>query len=349
MFATFSKVLFLLTIMCAISACSTLPDQSNIETRAKQFAAKSSKSSQSLLQLAKLKLQKADTELLAFYAPTYLYNANQSYEEATTLYKQEADDSDIRHHAQLTVQYVESGLRNKKMVTNYLADSLQSRAVLEKLNAPSLFPNEFQTITEQHLELIKQVEQRKEREAKANQKPIIQAMQALEVKTVEQTHLGKTQTMLKQAEALNAAKLLPKTYADTLNQIQQIEHFIAENPRQKKKIKAFTQDSLFAAERLYSLTRLANKIVSAKEASTEDIVTHIEQQFERIANHLKHEDIRNLSLEDQSLLLSQYGAKVITKNRHNVYAAKQEKELEKWKRKVVLLEAEVRRLKRQSN
>lgn len=349
MYLQLHKPLFLLAFIFVLSACSSLPDQKSIDTKAAQLSQKSTSPTQTLLQHAKLKIQKANTELLAFYAPTYMEKAQESYNKAKELYTDNTEPEDIQLQAQLAMQYVESGIRNKKMVKEYLTDSLNHRAVLEKLKTDTLFPTEFAVVTEQQLELIRQVEQRKEIEARNQQKAIIKAMKALEVKTIEQTYLSKTYTMLKQAESLKAAQRLPSIYQETLAQIKQIEAYISENPRNKTQINQYSQDSLFSAERLFSLSRLANQLENTQEDELENWVISLENQMQSIAQAMQHDDIRNLSLADQSLILSQYGKKILKQNKHTTPALKQQKELEKWKRKVVLLEAEIRRLKRHSN
>lgn len=343
------KALFLLTITSILGGCSSLPDEKNIDTRAEQLATKSAKPSQSLLQQAKLKLHKADRELLAFYAPTYFEKATESYSKAKSLYEEHAKDYDIHLASQLSIQYVESGLRNKKIVQEYLADSLKNRTILKQLKADRLYPEAFKAITEQHLALIKQVEQREEMAAKNQQKPLIQAMKALEVKAVERTYLTETYAVIDQAKALLSDERLPSTFKQTMDQIHQIERYIANNPRNKDQIRKYTEDSLFAAQRLLSLAQVASKINSLTPESLEGWVLKQDAQFQKIAHAMKHEDISNLSPADQSLLLSQYASKLINQHKQAYKAIKQQKEMDKWKRKVVLLEAEIRRLKRQQN
>ncbi|GAA6134177.1 hypothetical protein NBRC116188_09660 [Oceaniserpentilla sp. 4NH20-0058] len=343
------KPLFLLAFTLLLSACSSLPDQKIINSKATQLSQKNNSSTQALLQNAKLKIQKANTKLLAFYAPTYMEKAQESYNKAKELYADNAETKDIQLQSQLVMQYVESGVRNKKMVKEYLASSLNHRAVLEKLKTDTLFPAEFAVVTEQQLELIRQVEQRKEIEARNHQKAIIKAMKALEVKTIKHTYLSKTYTMLKQAESLKAAQHLPTIYQETLAQIKQIEAYISENPRKKTQINQYSQDSLFSAERLFSLSRLANQLENKQEGELENWIISLENQMQSISQAMQHDDIRNLSLADQSLILSQYGKKILKQNKYTSSALKQQKELAKWKRKVVLLEAEIKRLKRQSH
>lgn len=344
-----TKSLYLLTFYFFLSACSTLPDQQNLNLRAEKTAQKSTRSEQSSLQLAKLKLQKANTELLAFYAPSYLEQAQTEYKQATDFYTQKEPTPKIRLHAQLSIEWVEAGLRNKKMVREYLSTSLANREVLLKLKADTYFPMAFAEVEQAHLVLIKQVEQRKETQAQKDEKELVRAMTNLEVRTIGHTHLSKSYVMLKQALELGAEQYLADTHKETVDQLKYTEQYIRQNPRDKKTIKGLASDSLFLCERLFSLTRLANNMQHAKESAIEALVLKHEAHLTRIAESVNYKDIRNLSLDDQSLLISQFAKKVHKRNDRSAPIKDNKAELEKWQRKVVLLQAEVRRLEKTPN
>ncbi|MFY0641497.1 MAG: hypothetical protein JXR16_10665 [Bermanella sp.] len=341
-----AKSLYLILFSIFIGACSTLPDQKNLNIRAEKAAQNSKQSEQSALQSAKVKLQKANTELLAFYAPTYLEQAQSEYAQATKLYNQKESSEEIRLHAQLTVEWIEAGLRNKKMVREYLSASLANRAVLLNLKANEHFPESFKEIEDKHLALIKQIEQRKEVQSQQDEKPLLKAMSELEVRTIGHTYLSQSYVMLQQATALGADKYLVNTHKEIIDQLKSTEQYIRQNPRDKKTIKGLADDSLFLSERLFSLARLANQMQQAKEGNLEAVVLKQEQLLQQISEAIHYKDIRNLSLEDQSLLISQFAGKVLKNKYKTTPATNNKKELEKWKRKVVLLQAEIRRLEK---
>lgn len=344
-----AKSLYLIVFSIFISACSTLPDQKNLNIRAEQTAQQSQQSEQSALQSAKMKLQKANTELLAFYAPTYLKEAQTEYTQATKLYNQKEPTSEIRLHAQLTVEWVEAGLRNKKMVREYLSASLANRDVLLNLKANEYFPESFKEIEDKHLALIKQVEQRKEVQAQQDEKELLKTMDELEVRTIGHTYLSQSYVMLEQANALGADKHLINTHKETIEQLKSTQQYIRQNPRDKKTIKGLADDSLFLSERLFSLARLANQMQLAKEGGLEAVILKQEQLLQQIAQAVHYKDIRNLSLEDQSLLISQFAGKVLKNKYKTAPVTNSKEELEKWKRKVVLLQAEIRRLEKSAH
>ena len=342
------KSLFLFTLFASLMACSSLPDQKNIDLRAEQTAQKSPKSSQFFLQQAKSKLQKSHIESLAFYAPTYLEQAQNAYDEASALYLEKTNSDKVKRQAQLSIELIEAGLRNKKMVKEYLPASLANRQVLSKLNAAKYFPQAAKDIDNSHIELIKLIEQREEIKAQKNEQTLLRAMRNLEVATLGQIYLSKSYTMLAQANDLGVQKNLPNLYQQTLSELKKTENFIQQNPRDKKNISGLAQDNLFNTERLFSLARLAQKIAHAKEGDIETLIIKQEGLLQTIATAIGYKDISNVSMQDQALLLSQYAKKLKSAKHVQTQTGNDTQELERWKRKVVLLQAEIRRLEKQS-
>ncbi len=70
-----------------------------------------------------------------------------------------------------------------------------------------------------------------------------------------------------------------------------------------------------------------------------------------MGKELEHPDIRNLSFNDQSLLLAAESKSVMKKLKKpkSRQGKISQADLDKWKRKVVLLQAEVRRLQKALN
>jgi hypothetical protein len=113
-------------IFLVLGACASLPDDKNLRNHAASVSASSTLSSTSFLQRAKLKLKKGKSEALNLYAPSYFESAQNAYKEAQQAYKDKEDSSNIKLHTQLTIEYIESGIRNKKVVKDALKKSLKT-------------------------------------------------------------------------------------------------------------------------------------------------------------------------------------------------------------------------------
>lgn len=340
--------IFSLALLCA---CASLPDQKSLSKRAEDIALKTSNSSATSIQNANLSLKKAHSESLQFYAPSYLAAAQQAFDDAQKKYHQDPKHNDVAIQSQLCIELVNSGLRNKKVVLDTLPKSLKQRAVLMELSSPKLFPEKFSKVENLQLELIKSIEQRKLDDAKANEASVIKAMVQLEIETLDASYLAKAQLSLNEAIAINAKTLMSKTYQQTVNTLQDSKQFIRQNPKDYLRIEDLAQQADLAAQRLLTLTIQANRLQAAKENSLESIILNQEEQFLRIATALAITDIDHKPFNDQSLIMTKAVEQLTQKQSHktNKNSPVSQQELDRWKRKVVLLQAEVRRMQRLIN
>ncbi|MEY8205569.1 MAG: hypothetical protein RPR40_10920 [Bermanella sp.] len=343
--STFRLVISALAIV-ALAACASLPDDASLKRQAQSVSSASKLSSTSFLQRAKLRIQKGKSEALSLYAPSYLENAQNSYRQARAAYADKDSAASIKELTQLSIEYINSGLRTKKLVNNTLKKSLKHRRLLLTLKAHKHFPQAFNDVEAHLLELVRSVEQREPDAALSAQPKLLKEMRALEVKTIGFTHLSKAQEMLSKAQQLDAQELLPKTHRQTLKQLAAARVFIGHNPRQQKQITQITQDSVFASQRLYQLARHAKRLAEMKTDKIEKSVLLHEQQLQRVSRAAQLEDVGNLSFTDQSIVLSEQLSPLGANSKRAASASKPitAKELAKWKRKVVLLKREVKRL-----
>jgi hypothetical protein len=338
---------FIIILSVVLSACASLPDEKSVQSRAAS-ASQVQSTFNSALQKAKLKIKKANSESLSFYAPSYYQKAQQSFTSAKSLYSEETTSKDAKLEAQLTIEYINSGIRNKKMVKDTLQKSLKSRKVLTQLGADKAFPKIFKQLEQDQISVIKSIEMQDIEGAKGAEKKLLKDMRRLEVQAIDHTYLAKTHSMLKQANALDAKGLMPSTYQKTLQNLADTQQFIRQNPRQELRIEELAQKSLFQAERLYSLSRYANQMKTAQDKQLESFILKQEEQLDRINKGFKEPKIDNLSFNDQSILLTKHAVQAMTDIRS--YQSKGGKvskaQLDKWKRKTVLLQTEVRRLQK---
>ncbi len=337
-------------IFLVLSACASLPDDNNLHNHAESVSSSSRLSSASFLQRAKLKLQKGKSESLHLYAPSYLENAQNAYKEAHQAYKDKEDDNTIKLQTQLSIEYIESGMRNKKVVKGTLKKSLKNRQLLLTLKANKHFAQDFNDVEEGFLNLVRSIEQRKLDAAQTQEREVLVKMRALEIKTIGFTYLSTAQKMLEKAQLQDAEALLPKTYLYTLDVLQKARSFIGKHPRKKSKIKQLTHSSAFASQRLYYLARHAKRLQNMEESSIEKAVLLHEKQLQRISDAAKLPTVGNQSFNDQSIVLAEkITALKINKKKKGKDDKVTAAQLDRWKRNVVLLQREVKRLKAKLN
>jgi hypothetical protein len=345
----FNKQAFLIICLSVIlSACASLPDQKSVESRAAS-ASLNNNSANDVLQKAKLKIKKSNSEELSFYAPSYHNQALESFATANSLYAKNPKDKEAKLNAQLVIEYLNAGTRNKKMVKDILKKSLKTRKVLIQLKADKNFPAQFNALEQKHIAVIKTIEQQDAEGAKNAEKALLKEMRTLEIRAIDYAYLGQTHTMLKQADELNAKDLMPKTRHKTLQNLATTQAFIRQNPRQELRIEELAKLSLYQAERLYSLTRHAHQINTAQDnKQLEAFILQQEEQLNRINKAFDQVEMNNLSFNDQTIVLQKYAeqAKADIHSYRSKNGKVSKKQLDKWKRKTVLLQAEVRRLQK---
>jgi hypothetical protein len=339
---------WIIFLSVVLSACTSLPDQKSVEFRAAS-ASQINSSTNDILQKTKLKIKKASSQTLSFYAPSYHKQALASFATAKSLYAKNSNDEEAKLNALLAIEYLNSGIRNKKIVMSVLQKSLKSRKVLMELNVHKNFPAEFNKLEKNQISVIKSIEMQDIKGAKTAEKELLKEMRVLEVRAIDYVYLAKTHTALKQANELNAKDLMPITLQKTMQNLTATQQFIRQNPRQELRIEELAKLSLFQAERLYSLTRHADQINTAQDnKQLEKFVLKQEEQLSKINKAFKETDMKNISFNDQSIILQKYATKVKADIR--AYQSKSGKvsktQLEKWKRKTVLLQNEVRRLQK---
>ncbi len=352
MTSTIRSIFTVLLAACYLAGCTTLPDDESLNKHAESFISKEKINPSSLMQRTKLKIKKGKSEDLAFYAPSYFKNAQDNYQEALVSYQNKDDARDTKLKSQLSIEYIDSGMRNKKVVLDTLKKSLANLQVLKDLKANKHLPKEFGELKKQQIILINLIEQRKLDEALKGEKNLLSNMRKVEVRTIDITYLSKVDTSFKKANKEGALELLPLTHQKTINTLKDTRQYIRQNPRKSTRIEKLSQTALFATQRLYQLSREAKRLSLLQEPQIEQLLLSKEDQLKRIGKELKHPDIRNLSFNDQSLLLAEESKKILRKlkNPKQTKSGKiSQAELDKWKRKVVLLQAEVRRLQRASN
>ena len=352
MTSTIRSIFAIFLVPCYLVGCATLPDDESLNNHAESFISKEKINSSSLIQRAKLKIKKGKSENLAFYAPSYFKNAQDSYQEALVSYQNKDNERDTRLKSQLSIEYIGSGIRNKKVVLDTLKKSLKNFQILKDLKANKHFPKEFSELKQQHISLINLIEQRKLDEALKSEKSLLSNMRKVEVKTIDITYLSEVDITFKKANKEGALELLPVTHQKTMDALKDTRQYIRQNPRKPTRIKKLAQIALFRTQRLYQLSREAKRLSLLQKPQIEQLLLAKEDQLKRIGKELKHPDIRNLSFNDQSLLLAEESKQIrkkLKKPKQTKSGKVSQAELDKWKRKVVLLQAEVRRLQRTAN
>jgi len=341
-----TRILFLSSALSLIG-CSALPDQDSIERRSNTTVQNHQKAGTEV-QNATASLSTGLTENLAFFAPTYWSHAKTEYENATKMESVPGQEHQIKRAAALSQEYIAAGLRNKKIVIDTLSPMLKHKALLDNLKANETLPTRYASALSDMKRLIQLVEQQNIDEALSQQRPLLIQLKSLEVQAVDAKYLHHTHQLLALATELGAQEVSALTFEETQNQIKDAQQFIRQNPNERLKIAQLASRCEFSAQRLVAITKAVQQLMTASPTQLESYVRLEEQRLHRIAQSLGMDDMRNQGFEQQSRLMASQGEQntedvnSVLNDPNKISAA----QLEKWKRKTALLQAEVRRLEK---
>lgn len=333
------------TLLSGCAGLPGLPDQSEIENSAKVLASHNQSEALKQLESAKKASQKAEDENLAFYAPQYMQHIKAQLNQALVA-AQERDAEDTSRYALATEKWVKAGLATRQLVLSTLQAVLEQREHLLAVKADNLFGPEFNLQMQSLNDLITQVEIHKLQAAKQGQQKLLPAMQALEVRTL----LNDAQTLFANALTQGAETLLPQSTLLTRATLLESQKTLAEHARDSKHVNLARQKAQHAAERLLQLSQLARRMSLAKGAEFEAIVLEQEDYFRRLGKALDQEDLTPMGFAAQTSQLEAGIGELKNTTRGAVAKASEAitvDELERWQRKVALLQNEIMRLQRE--
>jgi hypothetical protein len=333
-----------------LTGCASLPDQSEIENSAKVLASHNQSEALKQLQSAQQAVQKAENDHLAFYAPKHLQKAQEHLNLALSAQQKQDDAQDISRPALAAEKWAKAGIATRQLAIDTLGAAFKEREQLLAVHADTQFGEQFALLMQELNLLIDAVEQQKMLLAKQGQQKLLIKMQALEVQTVQNSNLGQAQQMFSQALTLGAETLLPQVTLLARASLQESQKSIAEHTRDPKRVAAAQDKALQACSRLFHLSQLAQRMSTAKEGDFEVILLEQEQHFSRLNKVLDNEDISANNFATQTELLEGKIQELKSTTRGAVAKASEAitvDELDKWQRKVALLQGEIMRLQRE--
>lgn len=320
----------------AITGCSTtgIKDANLVRQNATAQAQNSEQSPQEVLSASKTKLKDALAEDLSFYSPTYLAEAEKEIIAAEQAMTAGSNPADIIALALTAQKWIQRGLDNKTQVELKLKASLDALAALEAINTPALLPDEFADFKEDIQELAVLLEEGLVEKALLEQKDLLEDFSELEVETLNTAYLSPVQTELEAAEDDDADDYAELTLQDAYQQAEALETYIKTNPRNLEEIAKLSNLALRAAQHAKQVSLAVQPLLRMGPEQAEKHVLAIEAYLGRIGSALQHEDVRHLSLDNQSIAIAQ--AAETTSRRAQAFERQKQ-----WEQEKVILSSKV--------
>lgn len=227
---------------------------------------------------------------ISVYSKSDFKNAHKALKEA----KEDLKDSDDREDVVQEVGVGRAYLIKAQAKASSLAPSMEEVAETRRLavnsGAALFFPDELSDIDEDFTDETEEgYEHTKNLDLKTKAK-LQERYSALELKAIKQSYLGQAKTEIDSAKKMGAAKVSPKTLAQTLEVYQNSEFAIETNRHDKMRVKQESEKALQAAKNLMVVTQLA---ADSRGLSAEQIALELEAK--RSANNALQGQVNSYS------------------------------------------------------
>lgn len=302
---------FLLAAMLAATLATTgcaskkLANQDAFDSlataKAEQFAGDSEKA----LDNAEQAYKSAKDAELDFYAPLHMEQLRDALKQARALELEGKTTETVKVSAKVVTLY-EGGLQNKQKAEGQLPALIQQKATLDEIKANNVLPGEYKAAMDDFKELISLIETGDEAKAAKDSEAVLKDLQAIELDVMLTQHWQPAKKTLDKAEKEDADSNATKTFEYAENLVQNAERIIRQSYTDRELVEKTGKDALRAAQHALFIGREVATLVSMNKAQAETVALQFEDYLGQIGSAIKADDVRHMSLQDQTLALKQF-------------------------------------------
>lgn len=261
-------------------------------------------------------LSKAQQSRLEFYAPDHYDLAAKALAQAREFLATNSPRETIVQKVALAEAVLNSGDTVARSMKVALGPELEIKDRLDALNAPKVFGREYGSLVERLGQIIRNVENGQNSDAKRSRENLIPDLQALEARAVVYNALHESEETIKRVSYRGGEKLAPITFKEATEVLRQADEFIRANIQNRAAIEQISSEALFAAKRALYVTEEVASLGGKVNLSLEQIVLDEEYRLFRVARAISAEDVRNHPLEVQSELLAKNAKELADKTQN---------------------------------
>ncbi len=228
-------------------------------------------------------------------SPTWFSKAEASLAESQKLIVAKGAIGEIgtnvsRGHAELA-----KAQEMAKISRTAIPEAIKGRDMARVAGAIS-FGQDYANVEAQFLDLTREIEDNNLSYAQRNQKKVVDAFQAIEIRAIKETTLGEVRKLLDRADREGARKLAPEILTDAQKDLQDVDAFITANPYAKEEMHQKANAALFKANRLVQLTRKSEQL---RKMQPIEAALLTESVIQKTATKLGAADMRDQPFETQ--------------------------------------------------
>ena len=306
----FTKNLLLISVCTAslmMTGCATkkIANSDVFDSLANEKAEQFAGDSEKALNDAENAYTQAKKDELDFYAPLHMQELRDTLKKARTVELEGNADETIRVSAKV-MALAEAGLKNKQKVEALLPALITQKNTLDEIKANNILPSDYQSAMDDFKELISLIEAGEETKATQGSQAVLAELQELELNTMLAQHWQPAKDTLDKAEDEDADSNAVKTYEYAEQLVDTAERQIRQNYTDRELTAKTGKDALRAAQHALFIGREVTTLVKMNSAQAEDVALKFEDYLGDIGAAIRADDVRHMSLQDQTLALKQY-------------------------------------------
>ena len=258
------------------------------------------------------RLEQAKEDKLTYFAPDHLEEAIDSFNDAKEDYDEMlADRSEatksktnrILENLQEANGHLDRAYQTKQNAETILVESFDIRNQLIKLNASSLLPRPYRSLSGDIDEIVEDIADGDLDDARSDNAKLLPKLRAFEVRIVKLIELKTVRSKAEQLKKSGAKRSVPATYQQALSALANAESTITADPRNQENIKASVQQAEFQIDRSSHMLQSVKELGGIKRANRETYLLGYEAQLFNIAQEITETDLRNKPLKQQAIEL----------------------------------------------
>lgn len=210
-------------------------------------------------------------------------------------------------------------VKNKASVKVHLKAADAHYAELKSLQAHTLFPKEFNKLTQEFSLLISLLDT-KEVPAAIEQEPeLIKKMLQLEIQTLKKIHLGEAIDYIQKAKKLDATDYAPSSLDQTQKLLNSTQKLIDKSYRNRSAISEQGKETLQSAKKLYFISKEASSIHASSDKILEQKIISDYDFLAELESTLKLSPVDTQDYANQRTeVLKQIQSMAITTNKPQI-------------------------------
>jgi hypothetical protein len=246
------------------------------------------------------RVKQAATDGMPMLAPHYYGEAEKQLADTKALLAKKPRKAEVISQVAKGDALLDKGQNIMAQVQKSFARELELKGLLDKFNAATVYPKDYENVMEDLADLIEKVEMGKADKIDKDKAALTKDMEALDVKTVQYAALHDADAINKDTKDKGGEKQAPATYAEALRVYQDALQRIAATPHDEPAVKKAGDDAMFAALHARQVNERVAALQKQVKTSVEAVALEEEKRLLAISTALGYIDLRDQPIDKQA-------------------------------------------------